>query len=244
MASMFYASAVDSVPGLFNQDISNWDTGAVTSMSSMFLRQPYFNQEVGKWNVGNVTSMSFMFRALYTPPVGVPNGTFNNAGSPSIGNWNTSKVTLMGSMFSKQDAFNQNIGGWDTSKVTDMSFMFQTQSFNNGGSPDINNWDTSKVTTMSRMFQGGFGFNQPLNNWDVPLVTNFLNFMAESGITTPYAFSVENYSNFLIALAAQPVKPNVDFRVYQYYNSAAVAARTILTSAPNNWTFVDRGLQP
>lgn len=244
MGSMFYASAVDSVPGLFNQDISNWDTSNVTTMSQMFLRQPYFNQEVGKWNVGNVTNMSFMFRSLYTPPVGVPNGTFNNAGSPSINNWNTANVTTMSSMFSKQDAFNQNIGGWNTSKVNNMSFMLQSLGFNNGGSPDINNWDTSKVTTMSRMFQGSFNFNQPLNNWDIPLVTDMLNFMAEAGITTPYAFSIENYSNFLIALAAQPVKPNVPLRIYQYYNSAAVAARAILTSAPNNWTFVDRGLQP
>jgi surface protein len=244
MSFMFFASPVDATPGLFNQDISNWDTSNVTNMTQMFYRQPYFNQEIGKWNVGKVTDMSFMLRSLYTPSVGVPTGTFNNAGSPSINNWNTANVTTMNSMFSKQDAFNQNIGGWNTSKVNNMSYMLQSLGFNNGGSPDINNWDTSKVTTMSRMFQSAFNFNQPLNNWDIPLVTDMLNFMAEAGITTPYAFTKQNYSNLLIALAAQPVKPNVPLRVYQYYDSTAVAARAILTSAPNNWTFVDRGLQP
>jgi surface protein len=244
MGAMFYASPVDSAPGLFNQDISNWDTSNVTNMTQMFYRQPYFNQEIGKWNVGNVTNMSWMLRSLYTPPVGVPNGTFNNAGSPSIGNWNTSNVTTMSSMFSQQPAFNQNIGNWNTSKVTDMGYMFQTLTFNNGGSPSINNWDTSKVTTMSRMFQGSMAFNQPLNNWDIPLVTNMLNFMDGEDLYIPYAFSKQNYSNFLIALAAQPVKPNVQFRLRQYYDSTAVAARAILTSAPNNWSILDLGLQP
>jgi len=240
---MFYQAINDTKYGIFNQDISNWDTSKATTMIAMFMRQREFNQEVGKWNVGNVTDMSFMFRSLYSPIPGT--GSFNNAGSPSIGNWNTSKVTTMGSMFSKQNNFNQNIGNWNTSNVTNMSYMFQALTFNNGGSDSINNWNTSKVANMSRMFQDAMAFNQPLNNWRIPLVTDMLNFMYNGDIVgVPYAFSVENYSNLLISFASQSVKPNVSLRVYQYYNSNAVAARAVLAAAPNNWTFIDRGLQP
>jgi len=241
MGVMFYASPVDTIPGLFNQDISNWDTGNVTTMTQMFYRQPYFNQEIGKWNVGKVTDMSWMLRSLYTPPVGVPAGSFNNAGSPSIGNWDTSNVTTMGSMFAQQQVFDQNIGSWNMSKVTNIGYMFQDFAFNNGGSPSINNWDTSKVTNMSRTFQGARTFDQPLNNWNVSRVTDFVNFMSDSGL--PNAYSVTNYSNLLIGWASRPVQPNrsINFSTNKY-NSTAVAARAILTSAPNNWTIVDGGL--
>ena len=59
-----------------------------------------------------------------------------------------------------------------------------------------------------------------------------------------HSISIENYSNFLIALSQQPLKPNVQLGVTQQYNASAVAARAILTSAPNNWTILDLGLQP
>ena len=271
-AAMFFGFTT-TTGGNFNNggdpSIGNWDMSSAIDLTSMFVYQGKFNQNVGAWDISNVTTIAAIFYGNRAAPY----GNFNNGGSDSIknwdtsnltnvsqafqyqpnfnqpiGSWNTSKVTNFGAMFSNPSTpapvFNQNIGTWDTSKATNMSYMLQLGNFNNGGSSSINNWDVSKVTTMSRMLQGAFNFNQPINNWKVPLVTDFLNFMAESGVTIPYAFSVENYSNFLIALAAQPVKPNVDFRVYQYYNSSAVAARAILTSAPNNWTFVDRGLQP
>jgi surface protein len=218
--------------------LDQWDTSKVGYMGVTFYNNDKFNQNIGNWNTNQVSDMQFTFAvpAPYT-------SSFNNGGSPSINNWDTSNVNNMYAMFSQANSFNQNIGSWNTSKVTNMAYMFQARSFNNGGSPDINNWDVSKVTNMSRMFQGAFNFNQPLNNWKIPLVTDMLNFMYE-GESTPYAFSVTNYSNFLIALAAQPVKPNVSLRVNQYYDSTALAARAVLAAAPNNWTFVDRGLQP
>ena len=45
----------------FNQDISGWDTGNVTSMNGMFFRATSFNQPIGGWDVSNVTNMGNMF---------------------------------------------------------------------------------------------------------------------------------------------------------------------------------------
>jgi surface protein len=248
IALMFYGNSTAAPYGVFNNggsdSIKNWDTRNVTDMIYTFGIQPSFNQPVGDWNVSSVTDMQQMFNSYWNGALGTSLGTFTNGNSNSIETWNTGNVTNMNGMFSGQGLFNRNIGGWNMSKVTNTGYMLQSLNFNNGGSSDINNWDVSKVTTMSRMFQSAFNFNQPLNNWKVPLVTDFVNFMNESGVITPYAFSVTNYSNFLIALAAQSVKPNVSLRVNQYYNSSAVAARAVLAAAPNNWTFVDKGLQP
>lgn len=220
--------------------IKNWDTSKVTSMTLMFYGQPDFNQEIGAWNVSSVTDFS-NFLNTYTSVLPVTAGKFNNAGSDSIKNWNTSSATNMTAMFSGQALFNQPIGNWNTSNVTNMSYMLQCLIFNQ----PLNSWDTSRVTNMSRMLQIALAFNQPINNWQVPLVTDMVNFMYFSDPAyLNINFSVQNYSDFLINLASQTLKPNVQLRVNQYYNSASAAARAVLTSAPNNWTVIDLGLQP
>lgn len=224
--------------GTFNQDLSNWDTSSATNFAQMFYMQYSFDKNIGTWNTSNVTSMSFMFAGQATSDPTVTRGVFNNGGSDSIKNWDTSKVTTMASLFSGQKFFNQPIGNWNVSNVTNTSYMFQAKSFNQ----PLNNWNVAKVTTMSRMFQWFTSdFNQDLSNWKIPLVTDMINFNRDN--TYPSGWSVENYSNFLIALAAQPLKPNVQFAVNQKYNSSATAARAVLTSAPNNWTVSDFGLQ-
>jgi surface protein len=38
----------------FNQDISTWDTGAVTSMSGMLQNATAFNQDISAWDVSQV----------------------------------------------------------------------------------------------------------------------------------------------------------------------------------------------
>ena len=47
----------------FNQDISQWNVGNVTSMKQMFINADAFNQDIGSWNVSNVTDMDEMFLA-------------------------------------------------------------------------------------------------------------------------------------------------------------------------------------
>jgi surface protein len=230
--------------GSFNNggsdSIKNWNTSKVTNMSAIFLGQPDFDQEIGLWDVSTVIFMTSTL-ASYTNSLPITSGKFTNAGSNSISNWNTSNTINMNGLFSGQAQFNIDLSNWNTSKVTNMGYMFQSNSFNNAGSFGINNWDVSKVTNMSRMFQGAFGFNQPLSNWNVSLVTDFVNFMSLSGL--PNTYSVENYSNLLIGWASRPVQPNrsINFSTNKY-NSTAIAARAILTSAPNNWTIVDGGI--
>ena len=65
----------------FNQDISSWNTLAVTNMSQMFQNATNFNQNIGTWITSSVTNMSQMFQ----------NAT--NFNQSSIGNWNFSKIT-------------------------------------------------------------------------------------------------------------------------------------------------------
>nr|WP_244831642.1 BspA family leucine-rich repeat surface protein [Candidatus Vampirococcus lugosii] len=52
----------------FNQDIGNWDTSNVESMTNMFLSstglgvsQNSFNQDIGSWDVSNVNYMNSTF---------------------------------------------------------------------------------------------------------------------------------------------------------------------------------------
>jgi surface protein len=46
----------------FNQDLSGWNTGAVTSMQFMFNGASAFNQDLSDWNTGSVTNMGCMFQ--------------------------------------------------------------------------------------------------------------------------------------------------------------------------------------
>ena len=244
LGQMFRGSVTVAPYGTFNNggsdSIKNWDTSNVTDMQVMFYSQPDFNQEIGLWDVSNVTTFN-IFLTTYTVPLGITAGKFTNAGSDSIKNWNTSNVTNMTAMFSGQALFNQPIDTWDTTEVTNMSYMLQCLSFNQ----PLNSWNTKKVTTMTRMLQGATTFNQPINNWEVPLVVDMFNFMYSSDpLYLIISFDKQNYSDFLINLAGQTLQPNVSLNVNQYYNSASVAARAILTSAPNNWTIVDLGFQP
>lgn len=246
-AVMFRGSTTIAPYGSFNNggssSIKNWDMRNVNNMNAMLYVQRFFDQEIGLWDVSNVTDIGFFMTCNIAAfnPTAIIAGNFNNAGSDSIKNWNTSKMTNMSIAFSGQGIFNQPISNWNTGNVTNMSYMFQAPSFNY----TLNNWDVRKVTNMDRMMQGAIAYSHPLNNWQIPLVTNMTNFMysGDAGYTT-IAFSKQNYSDFLISVASQTVKPNVPLRINQFYSPAAAAARAVLTSAPNNWTIVDLGLQP
>ena len=231
-----------NLPGIFTNagtdSINNWDVSNVTNFQSIFQLQPLFNCYIGDWNTGNVTNM---FYAIGTNPP-IPAGIFNQ----DISNWDMSKVTDMRSMLAGQPLFNQEIGKWNLGNVITASFALSSDSpgaFTNLGSSSINNWNLTKATTLRGIFERCTSFNQPINNWSLPLVTDMRGFLYEIPSET-YAFSKQNYSDFLINLASQPLQPNVQLQIWQFYGPSAVAARAVLTSAPNNWTIVDLGLEP
>lgn len=242
MSAMFATDGTTTANiGIFDNagspSINNWDISSVTNLSSMFFGQRFFNQPIGNWNTSNVTNMQSLF---YGPNINNFPGLFNQ----NISNWNTSKVTNMAYMFYHQRFFNQNIGSWDVSKVTTFIQMFNTigtsGQFNNGNSSSINNWSTNLAANMSYMFRNQPGFNQPIGNWNVSLVTDFTGFMQ---FKTFNDYSTANYNALLIGWASRPVKPNISINFGTIkYTAAATAARTILTSAPNNWTIVDGGI--
>jgi surface protein len=230
--------------------LNEWDSRSATYTSLMFNRNFTWNQNIGNWNVGNVQSFYGMFYRA---------NQYNNGGSDTIKNWNTGSATTMQAMF-YQTQFNQPITGWNVSNVTNMSQMFQQTPFNY----NINSWNVSKVTTMgsmfysctsfnqplsgwstsavtdmSYMFYGATAFNQDIGSWDVSNVTNFTQFM---GTKTDLTFSTSNLDSIYNGWSSRPVQPNISISFGSAkYTAASAAGRTILTSAPNNWTIVDGG---
>jgi surface protein len=227
MNSMFFGAT------LFNQDISSWDVSNVTDMSFMFgtfedfESSTSFNQNIGAWDVSNVTDMSFMF---------IQATSFNQ----NIGAWDVSSVTNMSGMFALATLFNEDIGDWDVSNVTNMSIMFaglfETTSFNQ----DIGAWDVSNVTDMSAMFIYATSFNQDIGAWDVSNVTDMSIMFGETGQPDAVTLSTANYDALLSGWSLLTLQPNNNFSAgdSKYTDSAA---RSILTSAPNNWTITDGG---
>jgi surface protein len=204
----------------FNKDITSWNTSNVTTLSGMFRNAYVFNQNISTWNTSNVTNMYYMF------------GNATSFNQP-IGIWNTSKVTDMGNMFDVATSFNQPIGTWDTSKVTGMYRMFIGASdFNQ----PLSSWDTSKVENMFETFRQAPSFNQDLSTWDVSAVNTAFGMFSYGGLST------DNYDALLTGWSAQTLKPNVPFDGGNSKYCNATAARATLTSAPNNWTVTDGGL--
>jgi surface protein len=212
--------------GSFNNggsdSIKNWNTSKVTTMQTMFYGCNNFNQDIGTKlvTISGVTysawSTSNVTSMSFMFGVKFDYGSFNNGGSDSIKNWNTSKVTNINSIYFNQNNFNQ----------------------------PINSWDTKSVSGMSSCFYYATGFDQPINNWVVSGVTSFstttTNFMEGKTFND---YSTTNYDSLLIGWASRPVKPNlvINFGTIKYTN-AALSARAVLISAPNNWTIIDGGI--
>ena len=218
MAEMF------SDANTFNQDIGNWGVSNVTNMSSMFENAHAFNQDIGSWNVGSVTTMAEMFAST-------------DAFNQDIGSWNVSNVTDMEEMFSGA-RFNRDIGGWNVSNVTNMRGMFvRDRSFNQ----DIGEWDVSGVTNMNQMFNNARSFDQDVGGWDVSNVTNMREMFSSVSLSTAnYDSLLQGWSTIDTAAGETALQPGVDFDAGNNATyCAGTAARTILTSAPNNWNIDD-----
>jgi surface protein len=120
--------------GVFNGDISNWNTGNVTSMSQCFVRCILFNSDISGWNTSQVTLMNTMFQSCTS---------FDR----DISGWNVGLVTNMNSMFSGASAMSYDLSTWNMSSVTTMTQWC-------GGSMDFNYgaWNLASIVTI-----GGFG---------------------------------------------------------------------------------------
>lgn len=120
--------------GVFNGDISNWDTGNVLNMQQMFVRCVPFNSDISGWDTANVTDMAVMFQTC---------SNFNR----DISGWNTGNVTTMNNMFGGANSFAFDISVWDVSSVTTMTqFLGASMNFNYGA------WNLASIVSI-----GGFG---------------------------------------------------------------------------------------
>ena len=118
MGAMFFNAKV------FNQDISSWNTAAVTYMAQMFDQAAVFNQNIGSWNTAAVTNMKGMF-------------DYARVFNQNIGSWNTGAVTNMEYMFNQATSFNQNLTGWCVSNISSepSAFAGNTSALTNDNNP-------------------------------------------------------------------------------------------------------------
>ena len=121
-------------------DVSGFDTRNVTDMSGMFYDCFSLTQlDVSGFDTGNVTDMSSMFEGC------------SSLTQLDVSGFDTGNVTDMSEMFSFCISLRQlDVRGFDTGNVTDMSWMFArctclTQL-------DISRFDTGNVTDMCFMF--------------------------------------------------------------------------------------------
>ena len=167
----------------FNQDLSAWDVGNVTSMSGMFENAQNFNQDLSAWDVNNV--LGFNDFDAETPSWTLPKPNFISPfyldangitvkakeGTP-IG----AKGLLNGVEYTVVDSYmlsNRIRNGEDVTKVCTSRVEYMDGGmFHEHFNQDLSSWDVSNVTSMQYMFSGAHDFNQDLSAWDVSNVTN------------------------------------------------------------------------
>jgi len=191
----------------FNQSLNPsgniWNTGSVTSMTSMFASAAKFNNGLASgaegtlsWNTSNVTTMVNIFQSATAFNQNVNSwdvrkvtslsGAFQNLPNYNqpLQNWQTLALTNMTNTFSGGTIFNQSLNStpgsfWDASKITTMSNTFANCiAFNNGITPagDPGTWTFNTSTSLldlSTTFNGCTSFNQNINSWIVTNVTLF-----------------------------------------------------------------------
>jgi surface protein len=101
----------------FDQDISAWNTGAVTAMNFMFFKAASFTNGGAALNWPNTSAVTTMHSMFYGA----------SAFDQVVANWNVGKVMYMNFMFYNATAFNQDVGSWDVGRVTSMQGMFSVR---------------------------------------------------------------------------------------------------------------------
>ena len=165
------ASMFHNASSLKSLDLSNWDTGNVTDMGSMFRGASSLESlDLSNWDTSNLITTSILFN-------GVAN-MFRYASSLTsldLSGWDISGIYSTMSMFSHTASLtNLNLSGWDTSNITHMDAMFSSTGL---VSLDISGWNTSNVRYMNGMFRNAVNLESlNLSGWDVR-GTNLDNFL-------------------------------------------------------------------
>ena len=143
------ASMFEGATG-FNQDIGDWDTGAVADMSSMFKGATAFNQDIGDWDTGVVEDMSSMFDGA-------------TAFNQDISQWDISSVTGTGmnDMFNSAELsvnhYDALITSWNTQlqaegkSLLDLNFNGGTSKFCEAADPVVSDGDQDCYPRITRV---------------------------------------------------------------------------------------------
>ena len=167
MEGMFYSAGGvfwDDFPSLKGfEDLSNFDTGNVTSMSNMFVGvKTDYPLDLSFFDTSKVENMEYMFEYASFP-------------SLDVSTWNTESVTTMGCMFEGILVEELDLSSFDTHNVTNMYDMFGEPlriSIHNGGyiqypvtSPlktvyvDSTKWSTENLSSKTTsVFKGLYPF--------------------------------------------------------------------------------------
>ena len=246
LSSVTSMSEMFSGASKFDANINDWDVSKVENMNALFFEASEYNSPLNSWDLSSATEMSFMFSRATK---------FNQP----LNAWDVSSVIRMQDVFSEASSFNQPLHKWEPVKVVITASMFRDAiAFNQ----PLNKWNTTSFSNLDRMFQGATSFNQPLDEW---ITTSFSNLRGMfdgassfdqslgdwklSGISWPNALerlldgtalSIANYDHTLTSWSQQqsiPIGETVGAAGLLY--CAGEAARNALSSAPNNWNFVD-----
>ena len=138
----------------------------------MFNNAKKFNQDVSNWNTGAVTTMYRMFYGA----AAFADNTFFCAGSTNTGSWPTSVIRASDfdfsgvTDFSCSKTFLHNVMfksvvddwcGTDTAKKTAVQTAHGS----------IEDWDVSRITNMNGLFKDNGSFNNDLSKWNTGAVT-------------------------------------------------------------------------
>lgn len=150
--------------------------------------------------------------------------------------WVMTGVNNLAQCFLSCINFNQLLSNWNVSNVTTFSQTFYNCTNYNQPLP----WVTTAALSMNEMFRLATNFNQSLTTFVFTNVTNLSGFMQSK---TNLNYSAANYDALLISMSLQTLQAGLTSHFGSIkYTAAAVSARAILTSAPNNWVITDGGL--
>ena len=186
-------------------DLSNFDTGTITSMVSMFQSNTSLKTvDVSNFNMSNVTNMQNMFYNCVnlesldvsnwdTSNVTQMNNVFNDCSKLKeldVSNWNVSNVTNMYHLFENCASLEiLDVSNWNTSKLINAAYLFGSDNSRNMALKEIigiEKLDTSNVTNMGGMFAYcGNLTSLDLSKWDTSSVTDMNSMFASmEGLTT------------------------------------------------------------
>ena len=165
--------------------------------------------------------------------------SFGNGGDKlkilDVENWGGTNLTI-NARYAFWGCANLTSSATDSPTVSgDISFMFkQCPALVSG----LAGWDMSNVTSLISFLSYATAFNEDISGWNISGVTTFSNFLRRVS-----SFSTANYDALLIGWSAQTVQTSVTFTCNTQYTSGgtAEAARTTLTSSPQNWSITDAG---